>query len=336
VLAGGVFAVVAIARAVVARFGPRRALLAAPALLALLAPGCGTTPRAGAGQVAVVATTTQLGDIIRNVGGDAAAVTQILKPNSDPHDYEPRPSDVRDSARASVIFESGDRLDGWMERVVSAAGGSPRVIVLSPDHTPHRVAGDRSDPEESRFDPHWWHDPRNVEAVVPVVRDALSAANPGAGAAYARNAAAYLRKVRRLDRGIAACFAAVPPAQRKLVTDHDAFGYFAARYGIRVVGAVIPSQTTQAQASAKGVAELARLVDAERVRAVFPESSVNAELAKAIARETGASARYTLYGDTLGSADSDGATYLAMELHNAASMVRGFTAGARTCRIAGL
>jgi len=337
VLAGGVFALVAIARAAGARRAPRRALLAASLLLpALLAGGCGTTKRAGSGKVAVVATTTQLGDVVRNVGGDAIAVTQILKPNSDPHDYEPRPSDVRASAGAAVVFESGDRLDGWMGRVVSEAGGSPSVVVLAPDHTPHRVAGERDGPEASRFDPHWWHDPRNVEAVVPVIRDALATANPGARATYERNAAAYLRKLRRLDRGIAACFAAVPPAQRKLVTDHDAFGYFAARYGIRVVGAVIPSQTTQAQPSAKGVAELARLVKAERVKAVFPESSVNAKLAKAIARETGASARYTLYGDTLGDAGSDGATYLTMELHNAASMVRGFTAGTRTCEVAGL
>jgi len=128
----------------------------------------------------------------------------------------------------------------------------------------------------------------------------------------------------------------VPAPQRKLVTDHDAFNYFARHYGITVVGAVIPSQTTQAQASAGAVAKLASLIKAEHVRAVFPESSINAKLADALARETGAKSNYTLYGDTLGPAGSPGATYLAMEQHNADSMVRGFTGGRLGCSISGL
>src|SRR5205823_4263580 len=117
----------------------------------------------------------------------------------------------------------------------------------------------------------------------------------------------------------------------KLVTDHDAFGYFARRYGIDVVGAVIPSQTTQAQPSARDTARLVALIRREHVRAVFPESSVNARLARAIARETGARADLVLYGDTLGPAGSPGATYLAMERANADAMVRGMTGGRRRC-----
>jgi ABC-type Zn uptake system ZnuABC Zn-binding protein ZnuA len=128
----------------------------------------------------------------------------------------------------------------------------------------------------------------------------------------------------------------VPAAQRKLVSDHDAFGYFAHRYGIAIVGAVIPSQTTQAQASAADVAKLVRLIRREHVRAVFPESSLSAKLAQQIARETGARADFTLYGDTLGASDSPGATYLSMERANADAMTRGFTGGARGCRIAGV
>ena len=130
--------------------------------------------------------------------------------------------------------------------------------------------------------------------------------------------------------------AKVPPAQRKLVTDHDAFGYFAHRYGIDVVGAVIPSQTTQAQPSAGDLAKLTKVIEREHVQAIFPESSINPKLADAIARETGASADHTLYGDTLGPADSKGATYLGMEAANADAMVRGFTGGAQGCAIAGL
>jgi ABC-type Zn uptake system ZnuABC Zn-binding protein ZnuA len=153
---------------------------------------------------------------------------------------------------------------------------------------------------------------------------------------YARNAAAYLARLRNLDRGIAGCMSHVAPAARKLVTDHDAFNYFARRYAITVVGAVIPSQSTQAQPSAGDVARLTRLIRREGVKAVFPESSINAKLAQAIARQTGATSGHELYGDTLGPKGSSGATYLAMERANADAMVRGFTAGARGCPIAGI
>jgi zinc/manganese transport system substrate-binding protein len=125
---------------------------------------------------------------------------------------------------------------------------------------------------------------------------------------------------------------AVPAARRKLVTDHDAFGYFADHYGIEVVGAVIPSQTTQAQPSAKDLAALAKLIEREQVKAIFPESSLSPKVAEAIASQTGASADYTLYGDTLGPAGSSGATYLTMEAANANAMVRGFTGGRRGCQ----
>ncbi len=190
-----------------------------------------------------------------------------------------------------------------------------------------------ADDDQSRYDPHWWHDPRNVETAVGEVRDALVRADPGARATYERNAGAYLRRVRALDRAIGACFAALPASQRKLVTDHDAFGYFAARYGIRVVGAVIPSQTTAAQPSAGDVAALTRTVEREGVRAIFPERAVNAKLARAVARQTGAAVGGELYGDALGPAGSPGATYLGMEAANARTLVEGFTGGARTCRL---
>jgi ABC-type Zn uptake system ZnuABC Zn-binding protein ZnuA len=137
--------------------------------------------------------------------------------------------------------------------------------------------------------------------------------------------------VRALDAGIARCLARVPLARRRLVTDHDAFGYFAHRYGITVVGAVIPSQTTQAQPSAGDVAALVRVIRREGVRAVFPESSVNPRLARAIAARTGARADLELYGDTLGPAGSPGATYLGMERANADAMARGFTGGRAGC-----
>jgi ABC-type Zn uptake system ZnuABC Zn-binding protein ZnuA len=127
----------------------------------------------------------------------------------------------------------------------------------------------------------------------------------------------------------------VPLEDRKLVTDHDAFGYFAGRYGMTILGAVIPSQTTEAQPSARDTARLIALVEREHVKAVFPESSTNARLARTIARETGATADFTLYGDSLGPKGSAGATYLGMEAANASSIVAGLTAGSVRCALPG-
>jgi ABC-type Zn uptake system ZnuABC Zn-binding protein ZnuA/ABC-type Mn2+/Zn2+ transport system permease subunit len=330
VLGGCVFAAVAVWRAL----RPRLLVLAPAAALLLVCAGCGSSG-SSSGRLEVVATTTQIGDFARQVGGSDAWVHQILRANTDPHEYEPRPADVVTTAGARVVLENGDGLDAWMGKVVSESGGSPRVVVLG-DHVPVHIRGETSGPHPSRFDPHWWHDPRNAEAAVVVTRDAFVRSDPQHASAYRRRAAAYLAQLRRLDRGIASCVSSIPRADRKLVTNHDAFNYFVRRYGIRFVGAVIPSQTTQAQASAGQTAALIRLIRREHVKAVFPESSVNARLAQTIARETGARSGYTLYGDTLGPAGSPGATYLAMERANADALVRGLTGSAHGCRIGGL
>jgi zinc/manganese transport system substrate-binding protein len=327
-VAGAVFVAVAAARALVKR--PRAAALAAVLVaLPLLAAGCGSTG-GSSDKVDVVATTTQLGDFAREVGGEAVAVDQILEPNSDPHDYEPRPSDVEGAANAEVIFASGDNLDAWIGEIVSDSGSDAKVVDLGAE-VPVRLPGESSGEEASRYDSHWWHDPRNAEAAVRGIERALIAADPAPRALFEGNARAYLAKLRALDRGIARCIGTVPPARRKLVTDHDAFGYFAARYGIEVIGAVIPSQTTQAQASAQDLSELARTIESEEVKAIFPESSLSSKVVDAIAGQTGASAEYSLYGDTLGPEGSDGDTYVGMEEANAEAMVRGFTGGERGC-----
>lgn len=286
---------------------------------ALLAVGCGesTDDARAPGSVDVVATTTVLGDLARAVGGGDADVHQLLQASSDPHDYEPRPDDVVAVADAQLVLTSGDGLDAWSGDVVEQAGGDPRVLDLGA-----RVPVVREDADGDR-DPHWWHDPRNVEAAVVAIRDALARENPDARAGYARRATAYLRRLRALDAAIERCVAAIPRARRMLVTDHDAFGHFAGRYRIRVVGTVIPSLTTQAQPSAGDLAQLVRTIERERVRTVFSEQSVNGKLARAIANEAGVRVDDSLYGDALGPAGSDGATYLAMEAHDADAIVRG-------------
>jgi ABC-type Zn uptake system ZnuABC Zn-binding protein ZnuA len=166
--------------------------------------------------------------------------------------------------------------------------------------------------------------------------DRLSQADPQDKASFERNGDAYLATMKALDAGIRRCVDSVPVADRKLVTDHDAFGYFANRYGIQVVGAVIPSQTTQAQPSAQDLSDLAAVVDREGVKAIFPESSLSPKLAETIASQTGATADYTLYGDTLGPADSSGDTYLHMEQANTDQMVKGFSGGQDGCEVRGI
>ena len=282
-------------------------------LVCLLLTACGTSTATD--RPVVVATTTQLGDFVRAVAGDRVAVHQILEPNTDPHEYEPRPRDVRTAQGAKLVFASGNGLDDWIGDVASKA------VTIAPEHLERRIDDD----------PHWWHDPRNAQAAVLTIRDALAKAFPDDTAGFDARAERYLAALRALDAGIAKCMSAVPPAQRKLVTSHDAFGYFTARYGITVVGAIIPSLSTRAQPSAGQIAQLADQVRREHVRAIFPESSLNPKLAQALARETGARADYELYGDTLGPEGSTGATYLTMEAANADAMVRGFTGGARGC-----
>jgi ABC-type Zn uptake system ZnuABC Zn-binding protein ZnuA/ABC-type Mn2+/Zn2+ transport system permease subunit len=323
VLSGAVFALVAVARA----RGPRAAAAAAAALLALGAAGCETASSGGGdGRVRVVATTTQLADVARSVGGDAVDVTGLLHPGADPHDYEPRPSDVRAVAEADLVLAGGLGLDGWIDDVARDAGADAPVERLG-ERVPHRVRA------RGGIDPHWWHDPRNVEAAASVIAAQVSRRAGGRRAAVRRRAAAYEARLRRLDAGIARCMAAVPRARRKLVTDHDAFATLAARYGIEVVGAVIPARTTQAQPSAGEVAHLSRIIRREHVRAVFPESSVNRRLARAIAGQTGALVGAALYADTLGAPGTRGATYVGSAVANADAIVRGLTGGARGCRI---
>lgn len=322
------------------------------ALLATSIAGCGGSDSSSGDQLEVIATTTQIGDWVREVGGDAVSVDQVLEPNTDPHDYEPRPSDVAAAAGAAVVFASGDELDDWIEEIVADSGSEAEIVDLGAA-VPEKLAGEgeheHGDEEhaheeaeehaeeghhhDSEYDPHWWHDPRNAEAAVREIERTLSAADPDRRALFRRNADEYLRRLARLDAGIAACLGRVPPDERKLVTDHDAFGYFAHRYGIDVVGAVVPSQTTQAQASAKDVSELIDLIEREGVKAVFPESSLSASVAEAVARQTGASSDHELYGDTLGPEGSPGATYIGMEAANADAMARGFSDGRFGCRL---
>jgi ABC-type Zn uptake system ZnuABC Zn-binding protein ZnuA len=307
-----------------------RTLALAAALAALLA-GCGAgaaAPRPGA--LAVTATTTQVADLVRAVGGASVDVHQILEPNSDPHEYEVRPGDVKAIAESKLVIASGGDVDAWLGDATDAAGAAARVTTLIA-HVRTQTgseAGQRGD-----TDPHWWQDPRNGVRAVAAIRDALTAADPRGAAGFRRRAAAYTRRIQRLDRAIARCWTRVAPAQRRLVTTHDALGYYAHRYGIRVIGAVIPSLSTAGAPSAGGLAQLVAAIRREHVTAIFAESSVNPKVEQAIAQETGAVVGRPLWADSLGPADSDGATYLASLASNTRALVDGLSGGAVACRL---
>jgi zinc/manganese transport system substrate-binding protein len=289
---------------------------AALPVLALALAGCGAGARAEDGRLPVVATTTQAADMVRQAGGDRVAVTGLLAPSSDPHDYELRPDDVRAVAGAKVVVRSGGEVDEWLDEAIEASGTSARVVTLI-DHVDALPRG-------GDVDPHWWQDPTAAESAVEAIGEAIGDVD---------GAAAYARRIAHLDGAIGRCMRRVPPAQRRLVTTHDALGYYARRYDIDVVGTVIPSLSTQGQPSAGETARLIRTIRRAHVSAIFTEQAVNPDVERAIAAEAGARIGRPLWADTLGPAGSPAATYLGALRENTLALVDGFTDGRVTCRL---
>jgi zinc/manganese transport system substrate-binding protein len=294
-----------------------RSWLAAP-LVALVLAGC-ADEGSESGEIQVVATTTQVADLARNVGGARVKVEGILGPEADPHDYEPRPSDAAELAEAAVVFKSGGDLDAWLDELIDAAGAGGEVVTLL-DRVRRRGS-----------DPHWWHDPRNAVLATEAVANALSEADPDGRAAYERNAERYIERLRSLDREIESCIAEIPPAKRKIVTTHDSLAYFAERYGLEVIGAVIPSLSTQAQPSVKDINALVEQIEQEEVEAVFPESALDDKLERAVSRQAGAEVGEPLFTDSLGPEGTRADTYLGMMRENARRLALGMSGGTVEC-----
>lgn len=269
-------------------------------------------------RISVVATTTQVQDFVRVVGGSDVRLIGLLKPNVDPHDYEPAAIDTVEVARADVIVSSGAGVDAWVAPLIRSAEPDAWQVVASRGVDLIAGVGD----EAGSTDPHVWHDPRNAEIMVTNITGALIAADPNHRADYRRRSAAYLAQLRALDSEIATEIATVK--NRDLVTNHDAFGYYARRYGLTVVGSIIPSFDSSAELSASQLSTLIATIKSHGVRAVFSESSLPAKAAAAIAEEAGVkvvSGDDALYGDTLGPAGTDGDTYLKMMRHNTRTFV---------------
>ncbi len=266
-------------------------------------------------QVAVAATTTQIQDFARNVGGDHVTVAGILKPNVDPHDYEPTVEDASAIAKADIVFVHGIGLDSWMDKTVKGARANAPVVTATSGIK--LLKGDENEPEG---DPHLWFDPTLVQAMVANIADGLARVDPANAGAYRANAKGYADQLAQLDEQLKGVFGEVPKERRKLVTNHDAFQYLAKRYGLTIVGAVIPSISDAAEPSAKQVNDLIDTIRKEEVKAIFAESSANPKVARQVARETGIAIVDTLYGDTLGEPGSAGDTYLKMMAYDATTI----------------
>jgi ABC-type Zn uptake system ZnuABC Zn-binding protein ZnuA len=284
-------------------------------LLLPLAAGCGGAAAGGSSAPKIVATTTQLADMARNIA-PGVEVTSLLSANTDPHEYEVRPNDVKALASADIVLRSGGEVDAWLAGALDSAGMNAQDVVDA-----GAAAGMEGD------DPHWWQDPQRAEKAAVTI-----------GAAFARaglpdDSAAYVKRLQTLDAGVKRCMGKVPAAQRKLVTSHDALGYFARRYGIQVIGTVIPALTTAAQPSAGDVAKLVDTIKAAGVTTIFAESSVNPKVEEAIAREAGARIGKALWADSLGPKGSDGATYIESIASNTTALVEGFSGGVVNCRV---
>lgn len=293
-----------------------------PVLLAsALIAGCGEDGGGAAAGIDAVATTPVVADLARNVGGDRIAVTALMAPNTDPHEYEVRPRDVETVAEAGLVLRSGGDLDDWLQEAIEGSGSEAPAVNLI-DHVRARTG-----------DPHWWQDPRNAARAVRAIRDALVKADPAGDAAYRANADAYIAKLRALDVAVARCMERVPEDRRRLVTTHDALGHYAGRYGIEVIGTVIPSLSTEGQPSAGETAELVETIRREGVKTIFAESSVDPKVEEAIASEADARVGEELWADTLGPEGSTGATYLQAIASNTRAMVHGFTGGERSCSL---
>lgn len=326
----------------------RRLLLALTASASLALTACGddnegsgasTTP-AGDGPK-IVATTTIVGDLARNVAGDRAEVVTMLPVNADPHDYEPRPSDAKSVTEAGLVVRSGGEVDEWLDDIVKNAGGDAEQVDLI-DSVKTREGGHGHDEGEEHaeeegehaeegIDPHWWQDPANAVLAVEAIRAALVQADPEGAETYDANAKAYTAELQALDESIAACMRDIPESDRKLVTNHDAFGYYADAYDIEVVGTVIPGLSTQSQASAGEVTDLVRTIEDENVKTIFAENTVNQRLEQAIADRAGAQVGPPLWSDSLGGEGTTGASYLDMLRFNTGALTEGFTGDADAC-----
>nr|WP_283137035.1 zinc ABC transporter substrate-binding protein AztC [Rhizohabitans arisaemae] len=293
-------------------------------VVALAAAGCAGT---GGRRPEVVVTTNILGDVVRRVVGDQATVTVLMKPDSDPHSFGISARQAAGLERADLVVYNGLGLEeGVLRQVLAARDAGVPVLAAgeAADPIPY-AAGDAA----GRPDPHFWTDPHRMAKVVDVIADRVTAEVDGVDAEAVRaNAAGHRREIHELDTWMRQRFATIPPARRSLVTNHHVFGYFAERYGFKVVGAIVPGGTTLASPSAADLKSLADAVRAAGVPAIFADSSHPDRLARALAAEAGLRIRVlTLFSESLTAPGKGAATFLDLMRANTSAIVDGLGTG---------
>ena len=286
-------------------------------ITALFLTGCGSAPKSSDSRLKVLTSTTFLADITRNIAGDRVSVDSLLPTGADPHAYQAAPSDVAKIAESDLLILNGLEYEHFIEPLLENAGGERLILEATAGLSPREDAG-----SEHGVDPHMWLDPNLVITYVENIRAGLTAVDAEGAQIYKANADAYIAQLKELDTWIVEQVNIIPAERRLLVTNHEAVGYFAERYGFEVVGAVIPSLSTDAGTSAKELAALIEQIKATGAPAIFLGEVENSDLADQIAAETNAKVVDDLHLESL----TDGApaaTYIDMMKHNVTRIVYG-------------
>ncbi len=254
----------------------------------------------------VVASFSIPGDFVRNVGGDRVNVTTLVGPNADVHVYTPAPADAKTIADAKLVIVNGLGLEGWLPRLVQSASGKAAIIAASNGIAPLKLGTDA--------DPHAWQSVSNAKIYVANIRDALAAADPADAAVFRANAERYLAELDALEAEVRTAVAKIPPERRKVISTHDAFGYFAEAYGIAFIAPL--GVSTETEPSARDIAQIIDQIKKTKIPAVFLENMSDGRLIGRIAAETGAKVGGTLISDALTDEKGDSPTYIAMVRHN--------------------
>jgi len=264
------------------------------------------SPLQAAERLNVVASFSILGDFVRNVGGDRVSVTTLVGVDSDVHVYTPAPSDAKRIADAKFVVVNGLGLEGWLPRLVQSSGSKATIVTASAGIAPLKLG--------SAADPHAWQSVPNAKVYVTDIANALAAADPDDADFFRAQAKAYLEKLETLDREVREAVAKIPPERRKVISTHDAFGYFAAEYGIRFIAPL--GVSTETEPSARDIAAIIGQIKAARIPAVFLENISDDRLIRRIAAETGAKVGGTLISDGLTGEKGPAPTYIDMVRHN--------------------
>ena len=271
--------------------------------------------------LSVVASFSILGDLVRVVGGDRVSVTTLVGPDEDAHVFEPKPANARAIVQSRLLVTNGLGFEPWAQKLAKSAGYQGEIVVASQGVKPRAMAGEKGHEET---DPHAWQNPDNVVMYVRNISAALAKVDPAGAAAYRTNAEAYAKELQTLDAWAGEQFAAIPAARRKVITSHDAFGYFAEHYQIRFLAP--QGVSTDAEPSARQVAQLIKQIQREKIRAVFVENMSNPRLLAQLSRDAGVTVGPALYVDALSAVGGPADTYLKLMRHNVTQLAAGMLA----------